>query len=305
LTIFRVDDPSVRSTVGLGPDGSPVTLAVRGEIAVVPLGTVPAAAVVDLRGGRLLRTISLPAGSGATGVAFLNDSIALVANSNLRSVSPINVRSGERGAELTVGRFPQAITSVGDTAYVINGELGPDFLPAGPGSVSVIAGSPLRVLETITLSGNNPGAAAIGGGGRVYVVNSGGGDQNEGSLSVLDRGTLTEISHHTGFLGFPGSVAVDAGNRVYVGGFGVGLLVWDSQSGTFIRGATNPVTPDGVASISGIGLDSDGRLYALKPECQASSVAYRLTDSFAVETEIPVGICPFSIAFTRIAAPDA
>jgi hypothetical protein len=289
----------------LGPDGSPVSLAVRGEVAVVPLGAVPAAAVVDLRGARLLRTIPLPAGSGATGVAFLNDSIALVANSNLRSVSPINVRTGERGVDLTVGRFPQAIASVGDTAYVINGELGPDFQPVGPGSVSVIAGSPLHVLKTIPLSGTNPGAAAIGGGGRVYVVNSGRFGQSEGSLSVLDRGSLTELSHHTGFLSFPGSVAVDDGNHVYVGGFGIGLLVWDSQSGTFIRGANDPVTPGGVASTSGVGVDSEGRLYALEPECGASSVALRLTASYSVETEIPVGICPITIAFTRVAAPDA
>src|SRR5688572_10881881 len=97
LTVFRVDDPSVRSTIGVGPDGSPVSLAVRGQIAVIPMGTVPAAAVVDLREARVIRTVALPAGSGATGAVLVNDSIVLVANPSLGTVSPINVRSGARG----------------------------------------------------------------------------------------------------------------------------------------------------------------------------------------------------------------
>ena len=142
------------------------------------------------------------------------------------------------------------------------------------------------------------------GGGRIYVVNSGRFGQSEGSLSVIDRGSLTEIAHHTGFQSFPGSVAVE-GNRAHVGGFGIGLLVWDTQANTFIRGAVDPVAPGGVPSVSGVGVDSAGRVYALAPECQGPSVAYRLTPAYAVETEVPVGTCPFAIAFTRIAAPDA
>ena len=300
LTVFRVDDPTVRSVVGVGPDGSPVTLALRGETAVVPLGTVPAAAVVDLRTSSVTRTVALPEGSGATGAAFVNDSVAIVANSNLNTVSPINVRTGQRGAEIAVGRFPQAVIAAGDTVYVLNAELGPDFQPAGPGTVSVIAGSPLRVVKTITLGGTNPGGAALGPGGRIYVVNSGRFGRSEGSLSVIDRASLTEVAHHTGFGSFPGSVAVDPANRAYVGGFGVGLLVWDALTATFIRGVANPVAPGGVTSVSGLGVDEAGRVYALEPECQGPSVAFRLTSAYAVESEIAVGTCPFAIAFTRI-----
>ena len=80
VTIFDVEDPEQARTVGLGADGSPVTMAVRGALAAVPLGFVPALAVVDLKEAMLLRTVALTSGSGATGVAFLNDSIVLVAN---------------------------------------------------------------------------------------------------------------------------------------------------------------------------------------------------------------------------------
>lgn len=80
LTIFAVDDPLSTTQIGLGPDGSPVTLAIRNQIAVIPMGVLPTAAVVDLAQGRLTATVALPANSGATGVAFISDSIALVAN---------------------------------------------------------------------------------------------------------------------------------------------------------------------------------------------------------------------------------
>jgi hypothetical protein len=304
LTVFRVDDPTTRTTIGLGPDGAPGRIAVRGEIAVVPLGTVPAAVVVDLRAGVVLRTVALPQGSGAAGAAFLNDSIVLVANPNLGSVSPINVRSGVRGADLAVGRFPQVLVSVSDTVYAVNAELGSDFQPVGPGTLTVIVGSPARVLRTITLRGTNPGDAAVAPGGRLFVINAGRFSAPEGSLSVIDRGTLTETAHHTGFGTGPGSITVDSGGRAYVGAFGVGVLVWDSSSGAFAHGPANAVVPGGVASTSGVGIDSAGRLYALKPDCRGPSVAYRLSTAFAVEQEIPVGNCPLSIAFTHIPASN-
>ena len=129
LTIFEVENPGQTRTVGLGPDGSPVTLAVRGDLAAVPLGVVPAIAVVDLKEGLLVRTVGLPQGSGATGAAFLNDSIVLAANPSLNSVTPINVRAGTRGSDIAVGRFPQAVVVEGGRAFVLNAEL-EGFVPA-------------------------------------------------------------------------------------------------------------------------------------------------------------------------------
>lgn len=302
LTIFQVDDPTIRTTVGVGPDGSPVTLAVRGEIAVVPLGTVPAAAIVNVKTAQLVRTVALPAGSGATGVAFVSDSIALVANPNLQTVTPINVNAATRGADIPVGLFPQAMVSTGDTVYVLNAQIGSNFQPTGPGTVSVIAGSPLHVVRTITLRGTNPGNAAVAPNGRIYVVNSGRFGVPEGSVSILDRATLTESGHVTGFRSFPAGITVDGANRVYVAGFDIGLLVWDAQTQQFVRGASNDaVAPGGTASTSGVGVDSQGRVYALQPTCNAPSVAYRLAADFSVQTEIPVGTCPLAIAFTKVA----
>lgn len=299
LTVFDVEDPGASETVGLGADGSPVTLALRGRYAVVPMGIVPALAVVDLHDPALVRTVGLPDGSGATGVAFLNDSIALVANPNLGSVTPVNVRAGTAGEEVEVGRYPQGVVVRDGRAYVLNAEL-ESFQPDGPSTITVLDATSLAVLDTIELSGQNAAAGALGPDGRLYVIQSGSFGVDDGALSIVDLGSSTEVDFVEGFGGFPGSIAVDDAGLVYVGAFGVGMLVWDSETETFVRGLDDPVAPGGVASTSGIGFDAAGRVYALDPDCQDPAVAHRLTSSLESELEIPVGICPFAIGFTQV-----
>jgi hypothetical protein len=300
LTVFAVDSPDARFTIGLGPDGSPVALAVRGARAVVPMGIVPAAVVVDLEQRAVVHTVALPENSGATGAAFLNDTLALVTNPSRNSVSVVNALRGTAGPEIEVGEYPQSIVAVGDTAYVINARLGPDFQPAGPGTITVLAGVPPAVVGTIQLSGLNPGDAAAGADGRLYVVHSGRFGQADGSLSVVGRGTRTELQHHTGFGEFPGSIAVGSGGRTYIASFGYGIAVWDATTSSFIRSPANAITPGGVPSSSGVGVDGDGRLYSLEPECMQAARVFRLSASYAVEAEVPVGVCPIAIAFTTV-----
>ena len=299
LTIFDVDDPGVTRTVGLGPDGSPVTLATRGVLAAVPLGTVSAVAVVDLEQALLLRTTALPSGSGATGVAFVNDSIALVANSSLGTVSPVNVLSGQALSEIEVGAFPQGVIAVDGLAYVINANL-VNFAPEGPSSLTVIDGATLRVVDEISLSGENAAAAALGPNGLLYVLQSGTWGMADGSISVVNLSTWTEIDHISGFGNFPGSVAVDGQSHVYIGVFGLGMMVWDALTESFVRGPDKAVEPGGVASTSGIAHDSQGRTYTLTPDCQDPAAAHRLAADDSAELSIPVGICPFAISFTEI-----
>ena len=299
LTVFDVERPSESEVVGLGPDGSPVSLAVRGRFAAVPMGIVSALAVVDLRDGVLARTVSLPEGSGATGVAFVNDSVALVANPSLNTVVPVNVRAGTSGEEVEVGRYPQAVVVHDGRAFVVNAEL-ESFTPAGPSTLTVLDASTLDVLDTIELSGENAAAAAVGPDGLLYVVQSGRFGVDDGALSVVDPATGSEVAFHEGFGGFPGSVAVGADGLVYVGGFDLGLLVWDSATEAFVRGLDDVVTPGGVASTSGVGIDAEGRVYALEPDCQDPSRAHRLNDALESELEIPVGICPIAIGFTKV-----
>ena len=302
LTIFEVENPTQTRIVGLGPEGSPVTMAVRGNIAAIPLGIVPAVAVVDLREGLLSLTIGLPQGSGATGAAFLNDSIVLVANPDLNSVTPINVFAGTSGSEITVGRYPQAVVVEGGRAFVLNAEL-EFFSPDGPATVSVIDIESLTVTSTIILSGENAAAGGVGADGRLYIVHSGSFGSSNGSLSVVDLTSLpTEVGHHPGFGDFPGSLALGPSARAFVGAFSYGVAVWDTSLDAFILGPAEALAPGGIPSTSGLGFDEAGRLYTLTPDCQNPSTANRHDGAFEVDVTIPVGICPFAIAFTTIEA---
>jgi hypothetical protein len=307
LTIFEVENPGQTRTIGLGPYGSPVTMAVRRNLAAVPLGVVPAVAVVDLREGLLVRTVGLPLGSGATGAAFLNDSIALIANPSLNSVTPVNVLAGTAGSDIAVGRFPQAVVVEGGRAFVLNAEL-EFFAPDGPSTVSVIDIASLQVTSTVTLSGENAGAGGLGPDGRLYIVNSGSFGSANGSLSVVDLAGLTEVANHPGFGEFPGSLALGpsvsgfVGTWAFVGTFSYGVVVWDASLEGFVRGPADALAPGGVPSTSGVGFDAAGRLYTLTPDCQNPSTANRHDGVFEVEVTIPVGICPFAIAFTSLEA---
>jgi hypothetical protein len=302
LTIFDAEDPggSTPMTVGLAADGSPVSLAARGRWAAVPLGIAPAVAVVDLQTSTVVRTIPLPEGSGASGVAFVSDSVAVVTNSGLNTVSPVDVWNGTVGAEIPVGLYPQTALVAGDHLVIVNARLGPDFLPVGPGTLTVLDRETLAVEGTVTLGGENPGAAAAGPGGDLYVVSSGSFGAENGSVSAVDLGALEETGYHTGFGEFPYAAAISPSGTLYVGSFGFGVAVWDPATESFIRSPAEAVAPDGQPSTSGLAFDPEGRLYALRPDCDSAGAALRLGEAYAVEVAIATGVCPVAIAFTTV-----
>jgi hypothetical protein len=301
LSLVPVDGESVVArTVGLGPQGTPVSVAARGDRAVVPLGAYPFAAVVDLRTGTVLHTVPLPEGSGATGAAFLNDTLAIVANPDRNSVSPVRVNRGTAGPEVAVGTYPHAVVTDGARVYVINANL-VAWAPAGPGSITVLDAS-LAYVATVQLSGTNPAAAAIRG-GRLYVLHAGTWGGNDGSLSVVDLQTLAEEEHHTGFGDFPSAVAFSQAGELYVGVYGTGVLVWSPASRSFVRGADDPLRPAGSATVSGLGFDDAGRLHTVEPgSCQAPApgAMHRLGADGTLHRSVQTGTCSFGIAFADV-----
>ena len=289
-------------TVGLGAQGTPVGVAARGAWAVVPLGTYPFAAVVDLRTGTVPTRVALPPESGATGVEFVNDSIAVVANSSLNTLSPINVLRGTVGTQVQVGTYPQAIVSDGARIYVLNANL-VNFTPAGPGSVTVLDDQ-LRLVKTVQISGLNPSAAAFVG-NRLYVLNSGTFLGNNGSLSVINLQTLAEESHHTGFGDFPSSIAASDEGELYVGIYGTGIVVWNPEDNEFRVPLTSALKPGGSAIVAGLGFDHQGRLHTVNPgTCQTPGSMNRMTSDAAVDRTVTVGICPFGLAFADVPEAD-
>jgi len=298
ITIIPVDSIDAKQAIGLAQAGSPVGLAARGSYALVPLGFLSSAAIVDLASGEVT-SVALPNNSGGTGVDFFNDSIAYIANPNLNTVSPVNIFAETTGEQIEVGGFPQGVIASADRVFVLNAELDDTYRPAKAGGVSVIEPSTNTVTSTIILTGYNPSAAAFGPDGLLYVVNSGTFGQGDGSLSIIDPTTLDEIEHHSGFGEFPGDIAFGPDGDAYVSSFAYGIAVWDAAADTFINPPSDPLVVEGQTLSSGLGFDSTGRLYTLIPgDCIAPSVAYRVS---GVDTgEIAVGVCPIDIAFTRV-----
>ncbi|HEV7590614.1 MAG TPA: hypothetical protein VGO40_21070 [Longimicrobium sp.] len=299
LTLIPVDSatPQVRS-VGLGSvSASPVTVAARKGIAVVPEGIYPFAMLVDLRLG-VVAPVALPANSGATGVAFLNDSIAIVGNSNRNTVTPVNVVRATAGAEVAVGVYPQAVVEGTDgRVFVLNGNL-VNFAPAGPGTVTVIDAAG-HGAGTVQLSGINPAAGVVLG-GKLYVINSGTFGGNNSSLSVVNLATLAEERVVGGFGAFPGAIAAGPDGNVYVGVYGSGIVVWNPTTLTFVRSIGNPVVPGGAPPVSSLGFDSAGRLHTTNPgDCSSAGKEYRLV-ALAVDRTAATGICPFAITFAEV-----
>ncbi|MGH7505335.1 MAG: hypothetical protein ACRELX_06775, partial [Longimicrobiales bacterium] len=85
-----------------------------------------------------------------------------------------------------------------------------------------------------------------------------------------------------------------------VSAFSYGLAVWDPGTSEFTNPPASPIHPGGVASIAGIGLDAEDRLYALEPNCTGPGSALRLDAAFEVEIEIETGICPVAVVFTEV-----
>jgi hypothetical protein len=182
----------------------------------------------------------------------------------------------------------------------LNAELDESFAPDGPSTVSVIDGVSLQVTSTVTLSGENAAAGAMGADGRLYIVNSGSFGAADGSLSIVDLTNLTEVANHPGFGEFPGSLALGPSAGAFVGSFSYGVAIWDASLNAFIREPSLALAPGGVASTSGLGFDEAGKLYTLTPDCQTPSTANRHDGAYAVDVTIPVGICPFVVAFTLV-----
>jgi hypothetical protein len=118
---------------------------------------------------------------------------------------------------------------------------------------------------------------------------------------VVDPATLEEVEHYAGFGEFPGDITFDDAGHAYISSFAYGIAVWDAVGDSFINPPDDPLVADGHTISSGVGVDSDGRLYTLIPgDCIAPSVAVRLDATLVFDREIEVGVCPIDVTFTRV-----
>src|SRR6266487_3088082 len=131
LSVISATDFTVTTRSWQTGGATPRTIDGRGHVFVVPLGGADAVGVslfFTCPPGALSLCVRsdyalpLAAGSGATGVAIQDDSIAWVANPDLNTVTRLNYYSGDT-TSVAVGIHPQAVAIVGTRVFVVNGNL--------------------------------------------------------------------------------------------------------------------------------------------------------------------------------------
>lgn len=304
LTIVSVDGPDSPTSVSLGGSGaSPTGVAAREGVAVVPLGQADRLAVVDLIRRVLIHHVELAEGSGATGAAMVSDSVAYVANPGLNSITRVNVFTKDT-AEVAVGVSPQGFAVARGRLFVLNGNLDQGGQPAGPSWITVInpaTNAPAGGTDSIPLTGpGNAAFATVGGDGLLYVINRGGTTLAEGRLSVVDPLERAEVASFAGLGLLPGDLATDGGSRVFVSSFTEGLLEFDTDSNTVVRGESDGIA---IPSNTGVAVDSRGQVYAIEAGgCSAGQpgVGHVLDEDLEEVGRIPLGRCSAGATTVRI-----
>src|SRR5216117_832578 len=258
LSVISATDFSVSTHDWQSGTASPRTIDGRGHVFVVPLGaadavgisrffTCPAGALACVRPDYVL---PLAPGSGATGAAIQDDSIAWIANPNLNTVTRVNyLRNGDT-TSVAVGVYPQAVAIVGTRVFVINSNL-VGSTPAGPSWLTSFECCSVRTPDSIPLTGTNARFATVGDDSLLYVIASVHTGATDGKLSIVDPQTRVEAAAFH-----------PAGSRLLVASATEGILEVNASIRVITRGPENGVKPGG-NGVSGLAIDLRGRLYAV------------------------------------------
>ncbi len=306
LSVVPTSAPNTGVTIPLGATSDvPAGMAARAGIALVPLGDDDAVAVVDLGAGTVLNTFPLPANSGATGAAIVDDSIGYVANPGVNSVTRINYLTGDT-ASVAVGVRPQGVVFTRGKLFVLNGNItgAPDSI--GTSWLSVVdpvTNALASGIDSIPLLGpGNARAATVGPDGLIYVMSAGDSGTGEGRLSLVNPVTRVELASFPGFGNLPGAVAA-TGDHLFVSSWAEGLMAFDTRLREVTRGAGEGLA---VATHSSVATGAHDRVYAISAgPCSGGTggVAHILRASDLVQTgTIPLGECAGGAMITTIPA---
>src|SRR5438034_1619303 len=270
LSVISATDFSVSTHDWQSGTASPRTIDGRGHVFVVPLGaadavgisrffTCPPGALACVRPDYVL---PLAPGSGATGAAIQDDSIAWIANPNLNTVTRVNyLRNGDT-TSVAVGVYPQAVAIVGTRVFVINSNL-VGSTPAGPSWLTSFECCSVRTPDSIPLTGTNARFATVGDDSLLYVIAAGHTGATDGKLSIVDPQTRVEVAVLNGLGESPGAAAFHpAGSRLLVASATEGILEVNASIRVITRGPGNGVKPGG-NGVSGLAIDLRGRGYAV------------------------------------------
>src|SRR5437762_7360425 len=307
LSVISATDFTVTTRSWQMGSATPRTIVGRGHVFVVPLGAADAVGV-DLfftcpPGALSLcvqpdYTLPLPTGSGATGVAIQDDSIAWIANPNLNTVTRVNYFSGDT-TSVPVGVYPQAVALVGTRVFVVNSNL-VGSTPAGPSWLTSFECCSVRTPDSIPLTGTNARFATVGDDSLLYVIASGHAGAADGKLSIVDPQARAEVAVLNGLGESPGAAAFHAaGGRLLIASALEGILEVNASTRAVTRGPGHNSVQPGGHGVSGLAIDLRGRVYAVDPgACATAGTVHVLTPppNYAEIDAVSVGLCPTTAA---------
>jgi hypothetical protein len=288
---FAVSEPP--RTLLLGSAGVPGDLAVRGERALVTLGGELVS--VDLRMGTVERRMQIVRNQEGQRVAFIADTLALVANPAAGTITPVNPQSGRVSvSKATAGVGPTDFLASGPRIYVLSS-------PPAPAVPSlVVLDSMLLVSGVIPLSGTNPRAMLMRG-SLLYVLHAGAPGSAGGSLSIVDMVGARETGHVQGFGESPESMAFNSRGELFVSVPGRGLIVFNPSTRGFTPGPEAPLAGGGLDRVTRVAADPAGFVYALQPgACDRAGSLTRLNVDGTAAASVLTGICPVDVEFTAL-----
>src|SRR3989441_12831239 len=192
LSLISATDFTVSTRDWQRASATPSTIDGRGNVFLVPLGQADAVGVDRLPGpcgpGALCvqpdYVVSLAAGSGATGVAIQDDSIAWIANPNLNTGTRLNYLRGDT-TSVAVGATPQAVAIVGTRVFVVNSNL-VGATPAGPSWLTSFDCCGVRTTGSLPLTGVKAPVPTVGDDSMLDVVAAGHLGAADGQLFHVD-----------------------------------------------------------------------------------------------------------------------
>lgn len=294
LTLLPVSVPGPALTIPLGVSaGTPVALSARGRLAIVTTGAEGSVIVIDLSVGRSVQVYRMPVNEGALGSAFVNDSIAYIANPFSNRVTRLNLQTGDT-ASVLVGQTPTAMAVTRGRVFVVNANLelgcsGPCVL--GPSWLTVVDPERNLAIDSIALPGpGNATAILVGADGLLYVLNAGPGGEEPARLSIVDPVLLQEVGSFAGIGALPGRLATDLRERLFITSRSQGLMEFNTRTRRVVRGAgTGIPLVEGVAAA----VDVSGTIYAVEAgSCAGTPGRIRIFRPDLTEARVEsAGIC--------------
>jgi hypothetical protein len=309
LTVLSISEPGPPRVISMGNiGGTPLALAARGSSGLVTSGAGSTVAVVNLSEEGSVLVYALPAGAGAAGAAFVDDTLAYVANPFNDRATRLNLRTGDT-VSVAVGRTPSAVVVTRGRVFVANANLepacpGPLPCVAGPSWLSVLDPERNTVLDSIPLPGpGNANAMLVGPDGLIYVMNAGPGGDEPGRLSIVDPVLRQEVGSFGGFGVLPGRLATDGRERLFVVSQSEGLMEFNIRTRRVVRGAGA-----GIPLVNGVAaaVDAGAQVYGVEsgPCIPGGMGRVRIFRPDLTEARVvPSGSCSSDAAIVNLPPP--